>query len=150
VKAPADGIVKGLRNAGPGWVVKPGEPILEVVPDGDLIMVEARLSPNDRGFVEAGQRARVKITAYDFLRYGAVDGRVMLVAADADRDSSAPGAPPYYRLLVSTAQSHVGAAANRITAGMEAEVDLLVGRDPFIWYLLRPVLKLQREAFREP
>jgi adhesin transport system membrane fusion protein len=150
VKAPSDGIVKGLRNPGPGWVVKPGESIMEVVPDQDLIMVEAKLSPNDRGFVEAGQAARVKITAYDFLRYGAVNGKVMLVAADADRDPSNTTASPYYRLLVSTEQTHVGQPANRITAGMEAEVDLVVGSDPFIWYMLRPVLKLKREAFREP
>lgn len=150
VKAPADGIVKGLRNASPGWVVKPGEPILEVVPDEAEILVEARLSPNDRGFVQAGQAARVKITAYDFLRYGTVDGKVTLVAADADRDPAAPTAGPYYRLLVSTDKAYVGQAENRITAGMEAEVDLLVGTDPFIWYMLRPVLKIKREAFREP
>jgi len=151
VKAPADGIVKGLRNSSAGWVVKPGESILEVVPDEDEIMIEARLSPNDRGFVEVGQKAVVKITAYDFLRYGSVDGEVMLVAADADRDPEQPNAGPYYRLLVSTAQSHVGQQTeNRITVGMEAEVDLRVGTDPFIWYILRPVLKMRREAFREP
>ena len=150
VKAPSDGIVKGLRSAGAGWVVKPGESILEVVPDEDTIMVEAKLSPNDRGFVHSGQAARVKITAYDFLRYGAVDGKVMLVAADADRDPTLANAPPYYRLLVSTAKNSVGPPENRITAGMEAEVDLIVGKDPFIWYMLRPVLKISREAFREP
>lgn len=150
VTAPADGIVKGLRSASPGWVVKPGEAIMEVVPVEDEILVEARLSPNDRGFVHSGQAARVKVTAYDFLRYGSVDGRVLLVAADADRDTALPTAPPYYRLLVNTTQSHVGQPENRITAGMEAQVDLLVGTDPFIWYLLRPVLKTRREAFREP
>lgn len=150
VKATSDGIVKGLRNSAPGWVVKPGEQIMEIVPDEDRIVVEARLSPSDRGFVTAGQKARVKITAYDPMRYGTIDGQVVLVAADADRDPAIPGSPPYYRLLVSTAQDHVGARENRVTAGMEAEIDLLVGRDPFIWYLLRPVIKMQRESFREP
>ncbi|MES2533571.1 MAG: HlyD family type I secretion periplasmic adaptor subunit [Pseudomonadota bacterium] len=150
VKAPSDGIVKGLRNSAPGWVVKPGESIMEIVPDEDLIMVEAKLSPNDRGFVHTGQTARVKVTAYDFLRYGAVEGKVTLVAADADRDPTSPTAAPYYRLLVSTETNHVGRPENRITAGMEAEVDLVVGKDPFIWYMLRPVLKISREAFREP
>ncbi len=150
VKAPSDGIVKGLRNSSPGWVVKPGESILEVVPDEDEIMVEARLNPNDRGFIEVGQQARVKITAYDYLRYGAVDGKVKLVAADADRDPAVANGAPYYRLLISMSQSHVGREENRITAGMESEVDLRVGTDPFIWYMLRPVLKLRREAFREP
>ncbi|WPG40803.1 HlyD family type I secretion periplasmic adaptor subunit [Variovorax sp. EBFNA2] len=150
VKAPADGIVKGLRSSSAGWVVKPGESILEVVPDEDEIMVEARLNPNDRGFVEVDQLARVKITAYDYLRYGAVDGKVKLVAADADRDAAIANGAPYYRLLISMSQSHVGRPENRVTAGMEAEVDLRVGTDPFIWYILRPVLKLRREAFREP
>ena len=150
VKAPSDGIVKGLRNSSPGWVVKPGESILEVVPDEDEIMVEARLNPNDRGFIEVGQPARVKITAYDYLRYGAVDGKVKLVAADADRDPAIANGAPYYRLLISMSQSHVGRDENRITSGMESEVDLRVGTDPFIWYILRPVLKLRREAFREP
>ena len=61
-----------------------------------------------------------------------------------------PGSPAFYRVLLSASQFHVGHRDNRITAGMQAEVDLQVGRDPFIWYLLRPVLKLQREAFQEP
>lgn len=150
VRAPTEGIVKGTRNSSPGWVVKAGEPIMEVVPDEDQIMIEAQLSPNDRGFVTLGQPARIKITAYDFLRYGTIDGQVTLVAADADKDTLTPGAPSYYRVLLSTSQSHVGALQNRVTAGMQAEIDLKVGRDPFIWYLLRPVLKLRNEAFREP
>jgi adhesin transport system membrane fusion protein len=150
VKAPAAGIVKGLRSASPGWVIKPGEAIMEVVPDKDEVMIEARLNPNDRGFVEVGQAARVKITAYDYLRYGAIDGKVTLVAADADRDPAVANAAPYYRILVSTGQAYVGHQDNRVTAGMESEVDLKVGTDPFIWYILRPVLKLRREAFREP
>jgi adhesin transport system membrane fusion protein len=150
VKAPSDGIVKGLRNSSSGWVVKPGEPIMEIVPDEEQILIEAKLSPNDRGFVTIGQPARVKISAYDFLRYGAVDGHVTLVAADADRDPSVPNSATYYRVLVSTTQAYVGRPENRITAGMEAEIDLKVGSDPFIWHMMRPVLKLQREAFREP
>ncbi len=150
VRAPTEGIVKGVRSTSPGWVVKPGEPIMEVVPDEEQVVIEARLSPNDRGFVHVGQPARIKITAYDFLRYGTVDGKVALVAADADQDSTVPGMPAFYRVVLNASQFHVGHRDNRITPGMQAEVDLQVGRDPFIWYLLRPVLKLQHEAFREP
>ena len=149
-RAPSDGVVKGLKNPSPGWVVRPGEQIMEIVPDEAKIIVEARLNPNDRGFIEVGQKARVKISAYDFLRYGSVDGVVTPVGADADRDQNMPGTPPFYKLQVSTDLSFIGKPENKITAGMESEVDLLVGRDPFIWYLLRPVLKVQRQAFREP
>lgn len=150
VRAQSDGLVKGLRSPNPGWVVKPGEPIMEIVPDEEQILIEAKLSPNDRGFVHVGQAAKIKVTAFDFLRYGAVDGQVTLVAADADRDATVPDAPPYYRVMLNTSRPYVGQPQNRITAGMQAEADLVVGHDPFIWYLLRPVLRMQREAFREP
>lgn len=150
VVAPTDGIVKGLRSSGAGWVVKPGEPILEIVPDKDEIVVEARLNPSDRGYVRVGQATKAKITAYDYLRHGFVQGRVRLVSADADRDPNRPDAPSYFRIQASLQQPWVGRTENRITTGMQAELDLLVGHEPFIWYLLRPVLHIQSEAFREP
>ncbi|CAB5684984.1 Type I secretion system membrane fusion protein PrsE [Delftia tsuruhatensis] len=150
VLAPTSGVVKGLRSAGAGWVVKPGEPILEVVPDKDEVIVEARLNPADRGYVRPGQPTKVKITAYDFLRYGSVPGQVTLVAADADRDPNLADAPSYFRIQASLEQPWVGRSDNRITTGMQAELDLLLGHEPFIWYLLRPVLRIQSEAFREP
>lgn len=150
VLAPTSGFVKGLRSSGAGWVVKPGEPILEIVPDKDEVIVEARLSPADRGYVHPGQATRVKISAYDFLRYGSVPGQVTLVAADADRDPNLADSPSYFRIQASLEQPWVGRTDNRITTGMQAELDLLLGHEPFIWYLLRPVLRIQSEAFREP
>ena len=150
VSAPTDGIVKGLRSSGAGWVVKPGEPILEIVPNKDEVIVEARLNPSDRGYVHAGQATQAKITAYDFLRYGSVPGQVTLVAADADRDPNQQDAPSFFRIQASLKQPWVGRSDNRITTGMQAELDLQLGREPFIWYLLRPVLRIQSEAFREP
>lgn len=150
VSAPTDGIVKGLRSSGSGWVVKPGEAILEIVPSKDEIIVEARLNPSDRGYVHPGQATQAKITAYDFLRYGFVPGQITLVAADADRDPNQPDAQSYFRIQASLEQPWVGRTDNRITTGMQAELDLLLGREPFIWYLLRPVLRIQSEAFREP
>ncbi|WP_027017266.1 HlyD family type I secretion periplasmic adaptor subunit [Comamonas composti] len=150
VLAPTDGVVKGLRSAGAGWVIKPGEPILEVVPDKDEILVEARLNPADRGYVRVGQATKAKITAYDFLRYGFVPGEVTLVAPDADRDPNQPQAGSYFRIQANLRQPWVGRTDNRITTGMQAELDLLLGHEPFIWYLLRPMLRIQSEAFREP
>lgn len=150
VLAPTDGVVKGLRSSGAGWVVKPGEAILEIVPDKDEVIVEARLSPADRGYVRPGQSTKVKISAYDFLRYGSVPGQVTLVAADADRDPNQPDGASYFRIQASLQQPWVGRTDNRITTGMQAELDLLLGREPFIWYLVRPMLRIQSEAFREP
>ena len=150
VLAPIDGIIKGLRSGGAGWVVKPGEPILEIVPDKDEVVIEARLNPSDRGYVRTGQSTKAKISAYDYLRYGFVSGKVTLVSADADRDPNQADAPSYFRIQASLEQPWVGRVDNRITTGMQADLDLLLGHEPFIWYLLRPVLRVQSEAFREP
>ncbi|MPM71295.1 Hemolysin secretion protein D, plasmid [bioreactor metagenome] len=150
VLAPTVGVVKGLRSSGAGWVVKAGEPIMEIVPDKDEIIVEARLNPADRGYVHAGQFTKAKITAYDYLRYGFVEGKVRLVSADADHDPNVPDSPSYFRIQATLQQPWVGREDNRITTGMQAELDLVLGREPFIWYLLRPVLHIQSEAFREP
>ena len=77
-------------------------------------------------------------------------GQVTLVAPDADRDPNQPESLSYFRIQASLQQPWVGRTDNRITTGMQAELDLLLGREPFIWYLLRPVLRIQSEAFREP
>lgn len=147
VTAPIGGIVKGLRSSEPGWVVKAGEAILDVVPAEAAIEVEARLGPGDRGLVLRGMPVRVKVTAYDFLRYGALDGKVRMIAADADQGDDHQS---YFKMVVQTQQAVIGKASLPVTPGMLAEVDVIVGHQPFIWYLLRPVLKVGVEAFREP
>lgn len=147
IHAPIAGIIKGLRSSEPGWVIRPGEPILEVVPADANIEVEARLSPGDRGLVQLGQRVRVKVSAYDFLRYGALDGRVQQIAADADKD---PTGASYFKMVIRTNGAVLSNKSLRVTPGMTADVDVIVGSQTFAWYLLRPILKIGVEAFREP
>ncbi len=79
-----------------------------------------------------------------------VEGKVTLVAADADRDPAIASGAPYYRLLISTEQVLRRPQGEPHHRRHGVEVDLKVGTDPFIWYILRSVLKLRREAFREP
>ncbi|HEU4621125.1 MAG TPA: HlyD family type I secretion periplasmic adaptor subunit [Burkholderiaceae bacterium] len=148
--SPIAGIVKNLKLQAPGNVVRQGEPMMEIVPADEAIVVEARLSPADRGYLSANnQHATVKVSAYDFLKYGALNGHVTQVAADTNQETD--GAP-YYKVVITTDKSFLGDARAplRVSAGMLAEVDLHVGSQPFIWYLIKPVLKLRREAFREP
>lgn len=147
LSAPIQGIVKGLRSGEPGWVVKPGEVIMEIVPGDAEIEVEARLNPRDRGLITEGQPVRIKVTAYDFLRFGALEGNVLRIAADADLD---PEEGSYFKMVVRTQGSVLGQSQLPVTAGMQADVDVVIGRQPFAWYLLRPVLKVGAEAFREP
>ncbi|MEC9345584.1 MAG: HlyD family type I secretion periplasmic adaptor subunit [Pseudomonadota bacterium] len=148
IQSPIDGVVGNLKFRTIGGVVAPGQPIMEIVPVGGPLVVEAELSPTDRGFVAEGQRATVKVSSYDFVRYGALEGRVVRIAPDANVD---PNGRPYFKVVVETDKDHLGDSAGQfpIGAGMEATVDIHTGSRSVADFLLRPVLKLRHEAFRE-
>ena len=149
IRSPIDGIVKNMRFHTIGGVVRPGEPVLEIVPVGDALVIEARLSPVDRGYVQAGQKAVVKISTYDFVRYGGLDGTVERIAADTNTDPAS--GQPYYVVIVRTAKTYLGDVQGElpITPGMQATVDIHTGSRSVLNYLVKPVLKLRHEAFRE-
>lgn len=148
IRSPIDGIVKNLRYHTIGGVVKPGEPIMEIVPTGGSLVIEAKLSPTDRGYVKVGQKTTVKISTYDFARYGGLDGTVTMVAPDTSTDEKGV---PYFRVLVETDKTYLGNQEGElpIIPGMQATVDIHTGARTFIQYLITPVLKLRHEAFRE-
>ncbi|MGE5504184.1 MAG: HlyD family type I secretion periplasmic adaptor subunit [Actinomycetota bacterium] len=149
VRSPIDGVIKNMRYVTIGGVVKAGEPIMEIVPFEESLVVEARLSPADRGYVAEGQPVQVKVSAFDFVRFGTLQGKVSSIAADTIND---PDAGPYYKVVVTTNSSHLGPDPGmyRIQPGMQTTVDIRVGRQTVLQYLIRPVLKLRYDAFREP
>jgi adhesin transport system membrane fusion protein len=148
ITSPIDGVVKNMRFTTLGGVVKAGEPIMEIVPTDDQLVIEARLNPTDRGYVAVGQPARVKISTYDFVRYGALEGKVTQIAADSNVDQKGE---PYFRVIVETEKSYLGDDPTTllITPGMQATVDIRTGKRSVAFYLMKPVLKLKNEAFRE-
>ena len=148
IKSSIDGVVKNMRYNAVGNVVKPGEPIMELVPTGGQLVVEAKLNPIDRGYVTEGQAATVKVSTYDFTRYGGLAGQVIRVAPDSSTDED--GAP-YFRVVVQTDKNYLGKVEGDlpITPGMQATVDIHTGKKSVMDYLIKPVLKLQHEAFRE-
>ena len=148
IRSPIDGTVKKLRYNTIGGVVRPGEAIMEIVPQRDRLVIEARLNPADRGYVRAGQSAVVKLSTYDFVRYGGLEGKVVRITPDTDISASGRA---YFRVVVETDRTWLGEEKGTlpISPGMEATVDIKTGKRTVIDYLLRPVLKLQSEAFRE-
>ncbi len=148
VTSPIDGIIKNSRANTIGGVVRPGEAIMEIVPLHERLQIDAKLNPADRGYVEAGQKAMVKLTAYDFTTYGGLDGDVILVAPDT---TIGQDEQPFYRVLVQTDKAFLGdtPTSRPITAGMQASVEIHTGTRTVMEYLLKPVLKLRHEAFRE-
>jgi len=148
IRSPIDGIVKNLRYHTIGGVVMAGEPIMEIVPIGENVVIEAKLNPTDRGYVRVGQPTVVKISTYDYSRYGGLDGVVTMVAPDSSTDDKGE---TFFRVLVQTDKTYLGRTQGElpITPGMEATVDIHTGSRTFLEYLIRPVLKLRHEAFRE-
>jgi len=148
IRSPIDGVVKNMRYHTIGGVVKPGEPIMEIVPISDRLVVEAQLNPVDRGYVQEGQRAVVKISTYDFVRYGSLDGVVDRIGASTNTD---PNGQPYYQVVVRTSKTYLGDQQGLlpITPGMQATVDIHTGTRSVLNYFIKPVLKLRNEAFRE-
>jgi adhesin transport system membrane fusion protein len=148
IRSPIEGVVKNLRYHTIGGVVRPGDPIMEIVPLNENLVIEARLNPVDVGYVSAGQPAVVKVTTYDYIRYGGLDGKVVNVAADASLDRTGQ---PYFKVVVQTDRAYLGDQPDlyRIAPGMQATVDIHTGTKSVLNYLVTPVLKLRHEAFRE-
>ena len=149
IKSPITGVIKNVAVNTIGGIVQPGQPIMEVVPTDENLVIEAKLNPVDRGYVQEGQYAMVKISSYDFVRYGGLDGKVTYVAADADTNEQTQ--EPYYRVVVETEKAYLGSREGDlpITPGMQAIVDIQTGSKSVLEYLVRPVLKIRYEAFRE-
>jgi len=148
IRSPIDGVVKNMTYNTIGNVVSGGEPIMEIVPIGENLVIEARLNPIDRGYVEESQDAVVKINTYDFVRYGGLDGKVIHVAPDS---TTSPEGETYFRVIVQTEKTYLGETEGlfAITPGMEATVDIHTGEKSVMEYLVKPVLKMKHEAFRE-
>jgi adhesin transport system membrane fusion protein len=148
LRAPAEGVVQDLAVAAPGQSVRPNEEILKIVPSTGGLLIEALVPTSDIGQVRVEQEARIKLLAYDHIRYGTLDGQVERIAADATPDEQGT---LFYEVQVRAARNHLGAApgALPLTAGMAAEIDLSIGERSILSYLTDRVLTVADAAFRE-
>lgn len=149
LRAPVRGIVNRILLTTQGGVAQAGETLLEIVPLDDTLLVEAYVRPSDIAFLYPGQPVKVKITAYDFSRYGGLDGEITRIGADAvtrpDRDEQV------FIVHVRTQTNILDAdgAALEIIPGMVAEVDILAGQKTVLEYLTQPVIRVKDRALRE-
>lgn len=151
ITSPMAGIVNSLAVTTIGGVIRPGEEILEIIPLGEELFVEARVKPENIASVEPGQDATIKLSAYDYTIYGTLKGKVDFISADTFEDERNPRAPPYYRVTVKVDRSDLTERqqAIEIRPGMRATAELQTGSKTILQYLLKPLYK-SREAFREP
>ena len=158
LKAPQAGIVKDLATHTPGTVVAPGTILLTLVPHDEPLVAEVWVGNADAGFVRADQKARVKLAAYPFQKYGMLDGEVRQISADAQEKSEAAGAnatKPFqeaaYRALIKLNRDTLESQGRhlKLVPGMQVNAEIHLGTRSVLEYLLSPVQKVAHEAGRE-
>lgn len=147
IKAPTSGIVKGLKNTTLNGVIQPGAEIMQIVPRENM-EVEGRIQPKDVGKLREGQRVLVKVTAFDYPRYGGIYGKVKTISATTFLDDKNN---PYYRVLVTLDKNYVGAdpQKNIISPGMTVQADIETDHKTLLQYLFKPIYMAIHESFRE-
>ena len=148
VRASMNAVVNRLLVNTIGGVVQPGNPMVELVPIDDELVVEVEISPKDIAYVIPGQRASIKLTAFDFAKFGALDGNVTKISADS---ISKEDGSIWYLCQVSVPVDTMTTLGKtiQIQTGMVAQVDIISGEKTVLEYLLQPVTKIANEAFRE-
>jgi adhesin transport system membrane fusion protein len=151
IRAPMDGIVSRLNFRTPGGFVNTGDVILELVPTGEALIIEAKIMPKDISRIRVEDDARIRLSAYDSAKYGSVDGRVLRISADAVVDKNNEGTSHYLvdvgiegELIVEGADEPV-----KLIPGMTATVDVLSGKRTVLEYIWQPISNVQELALRD-
>ncbi len=150
LRAPLSGRINRVLVTTRGGSIRAGEPVVEIVPSDESLLIEARVSPQDIAFVSLGQHARVAITAYDRSVYGVLEGSVVNISPDAVVDERT--GESFYTVRVRTDLNYLLDQRGRrmpIGAGMVAEVDMIGDQRTILQYIMSPITKLGESAFRE-
>lgn len=149
IRSPVRGIVNRLHVTTVGGVAPPGQPLIEVVPIDDQLLVEAYIRPQDIAFLHPGLPVKIKVTAYDFSRYGSIDGTLETISADAIDLPEDRGSAYIAHIRADGILTDAVGEPLSIIPGMVAEVDILTGRRTVLDYLIRPVIRVKETAFRD-
>lgn len=148
IRSPVSGTIQQIHSHTLGGVIKPGVPILTIVPLDENIEVEARVRPRDVAFLRPGQKASIKVTAYDYALYGSLDGRLESISADTIKDEQ--GAV-FYRVRLRTRQAGIRHKGKLLPVipGMVVSVDILTGKRSLLRYLTKPLFRTVDNALHE-
>lgn len=151
IKSSVNGIIKHIYTNTIGGVIKPGMDIIEIVPLNANLLVEAKVDPKDIAFINPSLKAIIKLTAYDFSIYGGLEGEIIEISADSIVDKDSKEGKSYYRILVKTDKNYLEKGEKKlpIIPGMVASVDIITGKKTILDFILKPILKIKQNAFRE-
>lgn len=149
--APTDGKVNNILITTIGGVVKPGEIIMEILPTSSDLIVEAKVSPADIAYVKEQQAASVKLDAYDYSIFGAMNGNVIYISPDTLMEQTPKGEEPYYRVQIKITGAEFAGRSEEIVIkpGMTASVDIKAQERSVLSYLTKPITKTFSEGLGE-
>lgn len=147
VRSPVDGIVKGLNVNTIGGVVRPGDTLMEIVPNHKDLVVQVKIPPQHIAHLKLGQDVKVKLSSYDFSRYGLIDGKLEYISAST---FSGDAGERYYQGRIRLQHQYVGKDShNIITPGMTVMAEIITGEKTILQYLLKPIHNSLKTAFSE-
>lgn len=150
LKAPVAGVVQQLSVHTIGAVVQRGQKLLVIVPEDTGLEMNAKILNKDIGFVDEDQIARVKVDAFEFTRYGHIDGRLQWVGGDAVVDQeNGPVYPARISLTALSLPNQVSERKATVVPGMRATADIVIGRRRVIEYFIAPLLRYRDQSLRE-
>ena len=146
-----DGIVKQININTIGGVVRSGMDLIEIVPQSEVLVIEAKIDPKDIAFINPNQKAIIKITAYDFSIYGGLEGKIIEISAESIVDKDSKDQKSYYRILVKTDKNYLerNGEKHAIIPGMIASVDIVTGKKSILDFIMKPILKTKNNALHE-
>ncbi len=145
ITSPVDGTIKKIYFNTVGGIVKAGDPVVEITPMGESLMILGRIKTSDRARVWVGQKASVSISAFDYSRYGSLEGTLIAISPDSFTDEKGMS---YYEVNIETKEASFS-ATEPVLPGMSADINILTGKKTVMEYLLKPLKDIQKNALRE-
>lgn len=145
ITSPVNGTIKKLYFHTLGGIVKPGDPVVEITPIGDSLIIMGQIKTSDRARVWVGQKSSVSISAFDFSRYGALEGTLIAISPDSFTDNKGVS---FYEIKVKTTKASFG-ETEIVLPGMSADINILTGKKTIMEYILKPLKDIKQNALRE-
>jgi HlyD family type I secretion membrane fusion protein len=151
IRAPEQGFVQELQVTTIGQVIQPAALLMKIVPQDAVLQVEVKVKPKDIAFIRDGQVVKMRISSYDYSRFGYASGAVKRISAFSMVDETDPKRETYFKVWISLDRSYMGddSKYNQLQAGMAVEAEIVTGEKTLLAYLLKPVADLFTRSFNE-
>jgi len=148
LRAPVDGTIKTLNVHTVGGVIRPSETVIELVPAGDMLLIEVKLPPQDVGFVKVGQTAQIRLASVDATRLGKLDGKVIHISPDSIVDEEGVA---FYKVRIETEKNFFerNGLTYFLSPGVQVSAGIVTGERTVFEYLFEPFLGGMERALKE-